>query len=539
MKIKRRQLILAVTGSVLIALGGGLYLWRTHGERALAAYKKQLIAAGEKLTVEELLPRPVPPEENSAGVFHQATSSRRGRSGLLDTNPPAAMRMVAFGKAMIGSAQPEVLNYGTNSWEELDAALAQNQAALELLDQIIDRPVLDFQLNYELGGFPSFAYLSELKGAVQLLSAATIWDVHRGEAQSAGRRVQAMLALVKGDQEERFVISQLVRIAMAHIAIPATWELLQSPGLTETQLAELQRDWVKQEFLKPAEAALAMERVHSLEIFRQMRSSSAAFRQYASGGMVPAAGSAGPWYQQVKEAALLKTKESLWRVAWSYPDQIRGLKGAQALLDAIRMAARDRYFAEAFRQQEKRLAELGIKARKEDEEGWLVKLGDLDLMSLSESSVLSLRRFLYREFNMEAARHLVVTAIALKRYQLQHGNYPVKLADLVPDFVPELPRDPMDGQPLRYKLKEDGTFLLYSIGEDGLDDGGDPSSKANANATSFSWQRGRDLVWPQPAKPEEVKAYWERQKPPGRALADVVAAAKRSETNRAATNSPR
>ena len=33
----------------------------------------------------------------------------------------------------------------------------------------------------------------------------------------------------------------------------------------------------------------------------------------------------------------------------------------------------------------------------------------------------------------------------------------------------------MDGQPLRYRRNADGTFLLYSIGENGKDDGGNPS----------------------------------------------------------------
>jgi len=107
---------------------------------------------------------------------------------------------------------------------------------------------------------------------------------------------------------------------------------------------------------------------------------------------------------------------------------------------------------------------------------------------------------------VEAARQLTVTAIALKRFQLRQGNYPQDLNALVPEFLSSVPRDPVDGQPLRYRVNPDGTFLLYSVGEDGQDNGGDPSPAANSKSF-VAWLKGRDFVWPQPATPEEIAAY--------------------------------
>ena len=46
----------------------------------------------------------------------------------------------------------------------------------------------------------------------------------------------------------------------------------------------------------------------------------------------------------------------------------------------------------------------------------------------------------------------------------------------------------MDGQPLRYRRNADGTFLLYSVGENGKDDGGDPSLEKGVTGSSFYWQ---------------------------------------------------
>ena len=108
--------------------------------------------------------------------------------------------------------------------------------------------------------------------------------------------------------------------------------------------------------------------------------------------------------------------------------------------------------------------------------------------------------------DMEMERRLLVTAIALKRFQLHEGKYPAQLQDLVPNFLATAPLDPMDGKPLRYRLKPDGSFLLYSVGEDGVDNGGDPAGQS-ADVHNKSWWKSRDAVWPSPATPAEVKSY--------------------------------
>jgi hypothetical protein len=48
---------------------------------------------------------------------------------------------------------------------------------------------------------------------------------------------------------------------------------------------------------------------------------------------------------------------------------------------------------------------------------------------------------------------------------------PDQLSELVQDYLPAVPIDPFDGQPIRYRRTDDG-FLLYSVGADRTDDGG-------------------------------------------------------------------
>jgi len=64
-------------------------------------------------------------------------------------------------------------------------------------------------------------------------------------------------------------------------------------------------------------------------------------------------------------------------------------------------------------------------------------------------------------------------AIAVRMYQVDRGRRPDTLRDLVPDYLAAVPQDPMDepGRPIRY-INDPEIPLLYSVGRDGRDDGG-------------------------------------------------------------------
>jgi hypothetical protein len=72
---------------------------------------------------------------------------------------------------------------------------------------------------------------------------------------------------------------------------------------------------------------------------------------------------------------------------------------------------------------------------------------------------------------------LTETQCALRAYKLTTGKYPAALQSLVPAYLPDVPLDPYSNlQPLKYKLTGH-TYLLYSIGPDGVDNGGKPMAK--------------------------------------------------------------
>lgn len=88
-------------------------------------------------------------------------------------------------------------------------------------------------------------------------------------------------------------------------------------------------------------------------------------------------------------------------------------------------------------------------------------------------------------------RDAVLVAIALELYRRAHGSYPDSLEALTPKYLPGIPIDRFDGKPIKYKLAE-GRPLLYSVGVDGVDDGGRPPPGGRDPSKWFSPARLRE-----------------------------------------------
>ena len=80
----------------------------------------------------------------------------------------------------------------------------------------------------------------------------------------------------------------------------------------------------------------------------------------------------------------------------------------------------------------------------------------------------------------ESRRLAVTVADAAVRFRLERGAYPGKMQELVPGFLEAAPVDPIDGKALGYKKREDGSVVIYSVGVDGVDDGGDVEVKKDS-----------------------------------------------------------
>jgi hypothetical protein len=411
---------------------------------------------------------------------------------------------------MIESAQPDIhTRDGKNSWEEIESALTEDSEALKLLSQIADHPALNFNLDYKDGVDKiKILQLAPLKRSAQKLSAAAMVDLHRGDSASAVKSVSAMLALVNGASNDRVVISELVRIAIAQIAAPVVWEILQSTNVTDEQLATLQHDWMNLEFIRGDENALAMERVIGRITITKWRDSSYELQNYFDR-------LENFEDTEQKDTAFDKfkiiIKVFMWRYWWSYPDELRLLKADQAVLETVRSVETNYSFLTAQRQQEDKLQKL-FTSTNEEEAVWFSDPKEMDMHYMLSASARGLSAVFGKVMRVEAAKQIIVTAIALKRYQLKHGNCPADLNSLAPEFVPTIPIDAMDGEPLHYRPNADGTFLLYSVGANGKDDDGNPSLEKGVTGSISYWQNDHalDWVWPQPATKEEIQTYYKK-----------------------------
>ena len=96
----------------------------------------------------------------------------------------------------------------------------------------------------------------------------------------------------------------------------------------------------------------------------------------------------------------------------------------------------------------------------------------------------SMKRVLLLRFRPIAMRRMAATALAIRLYETDHGRRPAKLAELVPQYLPAVPKDPFaaDDRAIGY-LPNAPRPLLYSIGYNEIDQGGkyadDPENPPN------------------------------------------------------------
>jgi hypothetical protein len=428
------------------------------------------------------------------------------------------MLMVTNGRAMVRWQQPDIRNRkATNSWDDIGEMVDRMAEELSLLDQLAGKRTADFKIAYHQGFNALLPMLAPMKQASQRLGYATVFALNENDTDAATAHIRGMIGATRMMKDERLIISQLVRISMAQITQTTIWEFLQSTNVTDAQLAVIQKDWAELEFAMPMARALEMERAMSQAMISEMRESRAGYDRAVSGmlwGGKPTFTKSGDLLEDAGELVKIgwkntieSSREGMWRAVWSYPDQLRSLKGSQILLETLRMAETNGNFGAAREFQSRKFKGIGLPET--DDEDWFSGVfNQQNLQYLFSGGLTALGRTFKKVIAVQAAKQLTLTAIALKRHQLRHGKLPETLNALAPEFLPAVPLDPVNAQPLHYRPNADGTFLLYSVGEDGEDNGGNPKP-VNEKAKSNSWQNGRDWVWPQPASPQEIEEYFE------------------------------
>ena len=486
----------------LLAIGFGVFVvlvviaaWMEHlrAKGALAAYKKELVAKGEKLTIAENTPPPLKGVTNGAAAVLDAARDLRE---LEDCFQPGRMRMLAPGRAMVSWQQSVLGNDRSDKpmddlWPGVAVALAAQREAIEELRAAVESSVVDFAFDYSKGLLAlRLEHLAKIQKGSLVLSHAAVLDMHDGRRAEAWTNLHAATLLVTRWRGEPVMISDLVHHSVVGITFGTTWEALQFPGWDDRQLETLQALWQPVRFDNPA-PAFEMERAMNIALFAEAREHPGKLAEVAAGEF--------DW-DQVRDNIFTDPKKALevagdmgrllvWPIWTSYGDEQWLLGHFQSRVEAARTMHTTYALTNAWP-----VLDAGDRAMGTPPKRFLLS----HVMEDSYSRV-----FLLKFARAEVSRQMMVTALALHRHKLRHGKFPENLAALMPEFLPEVPRDFIDGQPLRYRPLPDGQFLLYSIGQDAVDNGGDPSPDPK-NPTWRSWNLCRDWVWPLPASAAEV-----------------------------------
>ncbi|MDB6131208.1 MAG: hypothetical protein JWM04_2315 [Verrucomicrobiales bacterium] len=494
---KRWKRILVVV--ILLAPVWFLIFEHFRGQYLLASYKKELARKGQTLDIKQLLSPRSAAENNGLPEFLRLTALLPKTSAVVDNYPPK-MKLISPGKAVVSLRLDSWIEEGmhnkltTNTWAPIEKDLEANQTTLENLRNTLTKPVFqssnDFSNGFEFSGL--YAQLVPAKQAAQWFSTATQNSIRQGDFEGALDNLISGLNADRVLEKDGVAITELVHIAISYINFNASWEALQTNTWTDSQLSRLQLAWENTPFAKNMALSLQRERAgeHSYYYPLFKKSTQQMHRHLYNGGMGD--DDTPNRARQFMEEQVLSR---IWRFAWMDQDSAFSLREMQKLIDQNAPGA-------AANDNDPLSYGIMMNAISPSKASAGKNFYNKLRYAMSGNSVTNLSSLPAKAARAETQKSLVITAIALMRYQHRNGKPPQTINDLSPDFVKSIPLDYMDGKPIRYKLNADGTWTIYSVGANGTDEHGDASPlKPNSSYRSI-WD-GKDAVWPSPATSEE------------------------------------
>ncbi|HKW28478.1 MAG TPA: hypothetical protein VJT54_04020 [Verrucomicrobiae bacterium] len=329
-------------------------------------------------------------------------------------------------------------------------ALSPYDSTIEQLRQAARLPYSRFPLSYDMEPPAAILlpHLAGLKRCAQVLQLRAIAELQNGQGDKALADVKLMLRLSDSIRTEPFLISHLVRIAIANIALQPVWEGVVAHQWSDAQLAELNSDLATLDFLSDYQTAMRGElmlcEIGDIEYLRHYPEQTP---NLSGDGVVNSPLRISGW--------------TIWCAipnGWFFQNELRC---ARPMLECyLPVADVNQHMV---RPEDVRRADSTVTGGLKHPNPYNLA-GRLFLPALGGA----VRRSAYGQELVDLAR----TAIALERYRLAHGNYPESLDALTPQFIGKIPHDIINGQPLHYQRTADGQFVLYSVGWNETDDGG-------------------------------------------------------------------
>lgn len=505
--------VLGVLVLAVITVFSGLTLERWWGNLALSAWKNEMMGKGEIFDPRRIWPPPSARSLRFSNDFARVTGELSAGLKMYGAQYYSVVPETP-GLARRGSQEPKPPSYGhltsTNTWWDLEAKLRGSTTSLQELRQLMKDPPgsvgYDVMRQLEDEVIPNFV---ASRVAAQTLHAAAGLELHNGNLPGALEVLQALSGAGRIYEQDPTLVSFMIRVAILGLSVDAFWDALQAEGWTEPQLAALRQACPCDQLLSQMPKTMEAGRASRISNMRRLRVSSYGdwIRKYEeiyqSFGGKPPASAAAPRVRFWRDWVF----HPLWRYAWADEEELHYLESVQGDLVILREAVQKKAWVGPRTQLASSHQNYLLPAA-----SWRFYMKLPMIESFSEAiggAPPEPPGYPYPEFARAwdtAMKNLTLgemvnAVVALKRYRLRHGRWPQSLAVLVPDFATRPPLDLMDGRQLRYRLETDGSFTLYSVGQDGLDNGGDPTpaSPVSAFQKNSCWD-GHDWVWPRAAK---------------------------------------
>jgi len=495
-------LVLLVGGVLTV----GVLTWALVDVGGRMAYRKQVaavIAEGGSLDPKVVIPKAGPPEQNmmATKLLAPLLSYERWQGGVQWQNPELHARMTSSAKFSVAPDGKEPTN-GPGSWQmgrltDLEAyqkyyhntrrissmekgarpaddvwmALSEDVEDLQELRAAGRKPDGMFPIwEHASEGFnmllPHLAVVKRLAGFNRLRAIAAL---EQGASAEAVEEQWIAFRLTKAICREPLLISQLVAAAALQIQAQSIWEGEVKHQWKTDELLAMQQWYEQLDFLSGLEQSYRGERAFCDTTIHEMANRTLNPKEWLTmlGG--------GTDNSDLRALGLIRAPKGFlyWNLAsilWFYED-------------AIKLAAKSQKQGWC-----DRAAWTALDAN------WQSKLGGQNPTRILAKMLLpALSKTWVKMTHAEAVRRLIVTSCALERYRLENGSYPKELGGLTPKFLKAPLLDPFDGKGLRYSVSQDGQYWLYSVGRDGVDNGG--TVVFNKSGRSLDQEQG-DIVWP-------------------------------------------
>lgn len=510
-RVLRYKLLIVAGIITLIAAFYAVENWR--GRSAWNRFCREWEAQGVSFELEKIVPLPVPAAENmfetepwigfhfttTNGVRFQNTNVQNETwldcTGPRSSEAPnaadfalahrtdlAAWQNFYRGTNNLFTAAGTITNFfpvaatAQTPAKDVLLALSKSDDYLAQIRTAAQRPQARFWINYEEGFGALLPHLSKIKSQANYLRLRATALLADGQSDAALADVLLAFRLNAALRDEPTLISQLVRIAAFQINLASIWEGLASQRWTEPQLATLERELAKADFLADYQTGMNGERYFSIWTMDFLR---------RTGDVNTIAESPTPGSEfNFSDQLLAANGKLLFRlVPTGWFDQNK-LSLGRMHIEIIRPMV----------DVQKRLVRPADSGRTRD----IISNWHPTPYNLFTGMLLpALDRTAQKSASAQTYLNLARLAIALERHRLAHDQFPETLEQLTPKFLSQIPHDVINGQPLKYHRTEKGAFILYSVGWNESDDNG--TVALSKDGRSMNRDKG-DWVWRYPSE---------------------------------------